>query len=158
MINLRWTRWPVISTETSACRLESHERPAAENWRCHRRLSVLSARPPLPVVCNPVRVVRRLSIDSPRSLHASIEFDLPVGRQSSLWMRLLASSGGCDCQMRRTLGSDVDQFADAFSASCDQVYVRYAGGEQSCWRRRDLHADRDRSGRLWKARGACQAL
>ena len=67
-------------------------------------------------------------------------------------MRLLASSGGCDCQMRRTFGSDVDQFAAAFSASCDQVYVRYAGGEQSCWRWRDLHADRDRSGRLWKAR------
>jgi len=40
-------------------------------------------------------------------------------------MRLLAFSGGCDCQMRRTFGSDVDQFAAAFSASCNQVYVRY---------------------------------
>jgi len=34
----------------------------------------------------------------------------PVGQQSSLWMRSLASSGGCDCQMRRTFGSNVDQF------------------------------------------------
>ena len=72
--------------------------------------------------------------------------------QSSLWMRLLASSGGCDCQLQRTFGSGVDQFAVAFSASCDPVYVRYAGGEQSCWRRRDLHADRDRSGSLWETR------
>ncbi len=96
--------------------------------------------------------VRRLSIDSPWSRHASIEFDFPVGQQSSLWMLSLASSGGCDCQMRRTFGSDVDQFAAAFSASCDQVYVRYTCGEQSCWRRRDLHADRDRSESLWETR------
>src|ERR1700691_5613122 len=67
-------------------------------------------------------------------------------------MRSLASSGGCDCQMRRTFGSDVDQFAAAFSASRDPVYVRYAGGEQPCWRLRDLHADRDRSRSLWETR------